>query len=170
LRRIIRVLVNLIDNAIKFSYPNSEVHLRIYKEDTKLIFSVSDNGIGFNLNQREDLFKKFTKWANSELQMKAQRIGLYLCRNIIEKTDNLLWWNGKKRPFYNIVQVILFLTDTDCRFNIVNDIILYFMPKNRLRYRNCDKTLWAKKQTSLVLNYFLLAFGSNTYSMKKVRI
>jgi signal transduction histidine kinase len=48
---LIRVLVNLIDNAIKFSYPNSEVHLRIYK-DTKLIFSVSDNGIGFNLNQR----------------------------------------------------------------------------------------------------------------------
>jgi signal transduction histidine kinase len=42
---LIRVLVNLIDNAIKFSYPNSEVHLRIYKEDTKLIFSVSDNGI-----------------------------------------------------------------------------------------------------------------------------
>jgi signal transduction histidine kinase len=30
---LIRVLVNLIDNAIKFSYPNSEVHLRIYKED-----------------------------------------------------------------------------------------------------------------------------------------
>jgi signal transduction histidine kinase len=43
---LIRVLVNLIDNAIKFSYPNSEVHLRIYKEDIKLIFSVSDNGIG----------------------------------------------------------------------------------------------------------------------------
>jgi K+-sensing histidine kinase KdpD len=60
LRRIINgVLVNLIDNAIKFSYPNSEVHLRIYKEDTKLIFSVSDNGIGFNLNQRG--FKKIYK-------------------------------------------------------------------------------------------------------------
>jgi signal transduction histidine kinase len=34
---LIRVLVNLIDNAIKFSYPNSEVHLRIYKEGIKLI-------------------------------------------------------------------------------------------------------------------------------------
>jgi signal transduction histidine kinase len=55
--------VNLIDNAIKFSYPNSEVHLRIYKEGTKLIFSVSDNGIGFNLNQREELFKNLQKWA-----------------------------------------------------------------------------------------------------------
>jgi signal transduction histidine kinase len=35
--------------------------LRIYKENTKLIFSVSDNGIGFNHNQTEELFNKFTK-------------------------------------------------------------------------------------------------------------
>jgi signal transduction histidine kinase len=49
--------VNLIDNAIKFSYPNSEVHLRIYKEGTKLIFSVSDNGIGFNLTRERSYLK-----------------------------------------------------------------------------------------------------------------
>jgi signal transduction histidine kinase len=48
---LIRVLVNLIDNAIKFSYPNSEVHLRIYKEGIKLIFSVSDNGIDLTLTR-----------------------------------------------------------------------------------------------------------------------
>jgi signal transduction histidine kinase len=54
---LIRVLVNLIDNAIKFSYPNSEVHLRIYKEGTKLIFSVSDNGIGFNLTRERSYLK-----------------------------------------------------------------------------------------------------------------
>jgi signal transduction histidine kinase len=29
---LIRVLVNLIDNAIKFSYPNSEVHLEFIKK------------------------------------------------------------------------------------------------------------------------------------------
>jgi signal transduction histidine kinase len=59
--------VNLIDNAIKFSYPNSEVHLRIYKEGIKLIFSVSDNGIGFKPNQR-GLFKNLQKWANSNFK------------------------------------------------------------------------------------------------------
>jgi signal transduction histidine kinase len=88
---LIRVLVNLIDNAIKFSYPNSEVHLRIYKEDTKLIFSVSDNGIGFNLNQREDLFKNYKMGKLGTSNEGSTGIGLYLCRNIIEKTkDNLL--------------------------------------------------------------------------------
>jgi signal transduction histidine kinase len=48
------VLVNLINNAQKFSYPNSEVNLRIYKEEVN--FSVSDNGIGFNHNQTESYF------------------------------------------------------------------------------------------------------------------
>ncbi|MFT5244724.1 MAG: signal transduction histidine kinase [Psychroserpens sp.] len=57
---LIRV-VNLFNNVIKFSYPNSEVNLITYKEDTKLIFSVSDNGIGLNHKQTEVLFKKFTK-------------------------------------------------------------------------------------------------------------
>jgi signal transduction histidine kinase len=76
---LIRVLVNLIDNAIKFSYPNSEVHLRIYKEDTKLIFSVSDNGI-LTLTRERSYLKNLQKWANSELQMKAQRNWFVLCR------------------------------------------------------------------------------------------
>jgi signal transduction histidine kinase len=88
---LIRVLVNLIDNAIKFSYPGSEVNLRIYKEETKLFFSVSDDGIGFNLNQTEELFKKFTKMSKLGTSNEGSTgIGLYLCRNIIEKNQGQL--------------------------------------------------------------------------------
>jgi signal transduction histidine kinase len=88
---LIRVLVNLIDNAIKFSYPDSEIQLRIYKENEKLIFSVSDNGIGFNQNQTEELFKKFTKMSKLGTSNEGSTgIGLYLCRNIIEKNKGQL--------------------------------------------------------------------------------
>lgn len=88
---LIRVLVNLIDNAIKFSYPNTEVRLRIYKENTKLIFSVSDNGVGFKQNQTEELFKKFTKMSKLGTSNEGSTgIGLYLCRNIVEKSQGKL--------------------------------------------------------------------------------
>ncbi|SEA37859.1 Histidine kinase-, DNA gyrase B-, and HSP90-like ATPase [Flavobacterium gillisiae] len=88
---LIRVLVNLIDNAIKFSYPNSEVNLRIYKENTKLVFCVSDNGIGFNHNQTEELFKKFTKMSKLGTSNEGSTgIGLYLCRKIVEKNQGQL--------------------------------------------------------------------------------
>ena len=88
---LIRVLVNLIDNAIKFSYPKSEVSLRVYQENKQLMISVTDKGIGFNHNQTEELFKKFTKMSKLGTSNEGSTgIGLYLCRNIIEKSQGQL--------------------------------------------------------------------------------
>jgi signal transduction histidine kinase len=88
---LIQVLVNLISNAIKFSYFDSEVKVRIYKEDSKLIITVIDKGIGFNKDQIEELFKKFTKMSRlgtaNEL---STGIGLYLCKKIIERNKGTL--------------------------------------------------------------------------------
>jgi K+-sensing histidine kinase KdpD len=77
--------VNLIDNAIKFSYPNSEVNLRIYKEKTKVNFSVSDNGIGFNHNQTEELFKKFTKMSKLGTSNEGSTELVCMCRKLLKK-------------------------------------------------------------------------------------
>ena len=88
---LIRVLVNLIDNAIKFSYPKSEVYLKVYEENTKLIISITDKGIGFNHNQIDELFEKFTKMSKLGTSNEGSTgIGLYLCRNIIEKSQGQL--------------------------------------------------------------------------------
>lgn len=88
---LIRVLVNLIDNAIKFSYPKSEVSLKVYQENKQLMISVTDKGIGFNHNQTEELFKKFTKMSKLGTSNEGSTgIGLYLCRNIIEKSQGQL--------------------------------------------------------------------------------
>ncbi|WP_310558342.1 HAMP domain-containing sensor histidine kinase [Flavobacterium sp.] len=57
---LIRVLVNLIDNAIKFSFPNSEIKARVYTENGKIIFVISDSGLGFKPEYKEELFEKFT--------------------------------------------------------------------------------------------------------------
>ncbi|WP_367754291.1 sensor histidine kinase [Flavobacterium sp. WC2430] len=88
---LIRVLVNLIDNAIKFSYSKSEVNLKVYSENAKLIISIADRGIGFNQNQIGELFKKFTKMSKLGTSNEGSTgIGLYLCRNIIEKNHGQL--------------------------------------------------------------------------------
>ena len=88
---LIRVLVNLIDNAIKFSYPKSEVSLKVYQENKQLMIIVTDKGIGFNHNQTEELFKKFTKMSKLGTSNEGSTgIGLYLCRNIIEKSQGQL--------------------------------------------------------------------------------
>ncbi|MFV5702029.1 sensor histidine kinase [Flavobacterium sp. XS2P12] len=88
---LIRVLVNLIDNAIKFSFPNSEINVRVHLEKGELAFVVTDSGIGFNSNYKEELFKKFTNRSRlGTANEPSTGIGLYLCRKIVEKYHGML--------------------------------------------------------------------------------
>ncbi|MFV8373579.1 sensor histidine kinase [Flavobacterium sp. LB2P74] len=85
---LIRVLVNLIDNAIKFSFPDSEIKVRVYVQDSKLVFTIADKGLGFDQKQSHELFGKFTKMSKlGTLNEPSTGIGLYLCKKIIERHD-----------------------------------------------------------------------------------
>ena len=91
-----RVLINLIDNAIKFSYPDSEIILKIKRDHAKLEISVTDNGIGFDNTKVKELFKKFTKMGRLGTDNeKSNGIGLYLCKQIILKSEGSLTAESK---------------------------------------------------------------------------
>ncbi|RTY67717.1 HAMP domain-containing histidine kinase [Flavobacterium sp. GSP27] len=89
---LIRVLVNVIDNAIKFSYPNSEIEVHVYLDGTKLYLKVKDTGVGFVQKQSDELFKKFTKMSMSGTSNEPSTgIGLYLCKNIVERHNGVIY-------------------------------------------------------------------------------
>ena len=88
---LVQVIVNLISNAIKFSYFDSEIKVRIYSENSKFFITVTDTGIGFDKNQIDELFKKFTKMSRlGTANESSTGIGLYLCKKIIEKNKGSL--------------------------------------------------------------------------------
>lgn len=88
---LVQVLVNLISNAVKFSYFDSEIKVRLFTENSKLLITVTDNGIGFDKNQIEELFKKFTKMSRlGTANETSTGIGLYLCKKIIERNKGRL--------------------------------------------------------------------------------
>ncbi|ABQ05528.1 Signal transduction histidine kinase [Flavobacterium johnsoniae] len=88
---LVQVIVNLISNAVKFSYFDSVIKVRIYKEQSDLIITVADRGIGFDKHQIEELFKKFTKMSRlGTANESSTGIGLYLCKKIIEKNKGRL--------------------------------------------------------------------------------
>lgn len=88
---LVQVLVNLISNAIKFSYFDSEIKVRIYFEDDELIITVTDKGIGFDKHQIDELFKKFTTMSRlGTAKESSTGIGLYLCKKIIERNRGIL--------------------------------------------------------------------------------
>lgn len=83
---LVRVLVNLIDNAIKFSYPNNEIKISYYIKNERLMISVADTGLGFETSQSDFLFDKFTTHKKlGTANESSTGIGLYLCKTIVEK-------------------------------------------------------------------------------------
>ncbi len=81
-----RVLFNLVDNAIKFSYPSSTITINAALDNAKLQMSVSDQGLGFKPEDGIKLFDKFTTKGRVGTNNEASTgIGLYLCKRIVEK-------------------------------------------------------------------------------------
>lgn len=88
---LIQVLVNLVDNAIKFSHSNSEIIISVTPKNEKLVFVVSDSGVGFDPKYKEELFKKFTNKSRlGTANEPSTGIGLYLCKKIVEKHEGIL--------------------------------------------------------------------------------
>ena len=90
-RLIIQVLVNLIDNAIKYTPPGSVISIRGKKTDGKARISVEDNGPGMPEEMKPHIFEMFytgkTTVADSH---RSLGLGLALCHSIIEAHDGTL--------------------------------------------------------------------------------
>ncbi len=74
---IVTVLVNLLDNACKYTYDNKEIELRIFCENENVCFSVKDNGIGMTKRQIRKIFDRFYQ-ADTTLSRRAEGTGLGL--------------------------------------------------------------------------------------------
>ena len=90
-RLIIQVLVNLIDNAIKYTPSGSVISIRGFKKAGKAQVSVEDNGPGIPDEMKPHIFEMFytgkTTVADSQ---RSLGLGLALCRSIIEAHDGTL--------------------------------------------------------------------------------
>ncbi len=77
------LLSNLIENAIKYSPPNTEIFVKLKSEGKFANLSVSDKGSGIPINEREKVFRKFYRSGNEEIRKtKGTGLGLYLVRQI----------------------------------------------------------------------------------------
>lgn len=87
------ILRNLISNAIKYSFENTEINLKIEKNDnSRALISVTDNGIGISKANQDKLFK-LSETVSSEgtAKEKGTGLGLLLCKDFVEKHDCKIW-------------------------------------------------------------------------------
>lgn len=83
-RLITQVIINLVDNAIKYTPEGSEIIIEIRRKGMEAVVSVSDDGYGISDEAKQHLFEMFytagTKQADGRRSM---GLGLALCKSII---------------------------------------------------------------------------------------
>lgn len=100
--QIRQVFQNLIVNALKFHKTTPKIHISADENDTEWILGVTDNGIGIDHKQQEQIFEIFRRLHTRE-EYTGTGIGLSICKRIIEIHNGRIWVEselGKGSSFY----------------------------------------------------------------------
>ncbi|MGD0153043.1 MAG: sensor histidine kinase KdpD [Thermacetogeniaceae bacterium] len=85
-----QVIVNLLDNAAKYSPPNETISIRAHRKDGKLEFTVVDSGPGIPDEDKKLIFDKFYRLRTSH-HVGGTGLGLTICKGIIEAHGGEIW-------------------------------------------------------------------------------
>jgi PAS domain S-box-containing protein len=93
---ISQVMFNLISNAVKYSSKNPapRIEINAKRNDEEIIFSVKDNGVGFDMQYASKLFGVFQR-LHSEADFEGTGVGLAIVKRIINKHGGRVWAEGK---------------------------------------------------------------------------
>lgn len=97
-RLIIQVIINLIDNAIKYTKKDSTITIKAYKKDDYAFIEILDDGEGIRDEDKEKVFQKFYSVSKNKISDSRRSIGLglYLCKIIVEAHGGKIWLEDNK--------------------------------------------------------------------------
>lgn len=78
-----QVLVNLIDNAIKYTPLGSIIEIKTQIEGEKVVFEVADNGMGIPKEDMPFIFDRFYTAPNIRIGRRGTGLGLAICKSIV---------------------------------------------------------------------------------------
>lgn len=82
--RLRQVLVNLIDNAVKYSPPGDEVQVAAESTNGRVVIEVSDRGPGIAPEHQRVIFEKFGRVTSGDYAKPGTGLGLFIARSIAE--------------------------------------------------------------------------------------
>jgi PAS domain S-box-containing protein len=95
--RIERILYNLLDNAVKYSPPGSQIKVSAHAEPERLVIGVSDHGKGLSSSEQARIFGPFQRLENTRPdQARGAGLGLMVCRRLVEAHGGKIWVESKK--------------------------------------------------------------------------
>lgn len=87
-----QVLVNLVDNAIKYSPDGGPVSVMLGRDYGHVRWQISDRGLGIPASERNRVFEKFYRLdPNMTRGIGGTGLGLYICRELVQRLDGRIW-------------------------------------------------------------------------------
>jgi two-component system sensor histidine kinase KdpD len=87
---MMRVFINLVDNAAKYSPPESDIEISAGLKGDDVVIKVVDRGFGIPEQDLERIFDKFYR-AEKPRQVSGTGLGLSICRGIVEAHNGRIW-------------------------------------------------------------------------------
>jgi PAS domain S-box-containing protein len=90
--RVRQILVNLVENAAKYSPGGGRVDIALAPVNGSVRFSVRDEGLGIPAAERDRIFEKFYRLDPSMRRgVGGSGLGLFICRELVELMDGRIW-------------------------------------------------------------------------------
>jgi signal transduction histidine kinase len=116
--RLRQVMINLVNNAMKFT-EKGKIAIHIAREENNVLISVKDTGIGIHPSQLEAVFQEFTQVDSSTTRkVGGTGLGLPISRRLIEMHGGRLWAestgiDGEGSTFYVFLPIEAKVTDSE---------------------------------------------------------
>ena len=92
-----QVLVNLVENAVKYSPDGGRIELAVDSAEGGVLFRVADEGMGIPPDEQRRIFEKFYRLDPNMVQgIGGTGLGLYICRELVERMGGKIWLESEK--------------------------------------------------------------------------
>jgi len=88
---IVQVLVNLLDNASKYTTPNDHIEIIVDEDEQNVIFMIKDSGAGIHESIADHIFDEFVTYSSvSADSKKGIGLGLAICQAVIDAHGGII--------------------------------------------------------------------------------
>jgi two-component system sensor histidine kinase VicK len=117
--RMMQVLINLLDNALKFTRENDTISVIVEEQENEddnikeVVVNIKDTGTGIDPEIMPKLFTKFCTKSSSVTRTTGTGLGLYIAKSIIEAHDGRIWANNNAQDSGATFAFSLLLSNKD---------------------------------------------------------